>query len=47
MSSTTFSIPQFSDEMYAVVCVLVDADVIGWIKVNMFVEVAVDVSTRF
>ena len=41
MSSTTFSIPHFSDEMYAVVCVLVDADVI-----NMFVEVAVDVSTR-
>ena len=39
VSSTTFSIPQFSDGMYAVVCVLVDADVI-----DMFVVVAVDVS---
>ena len=39
MSSTTFSIPQFSDEMHEVVCVLVDADVI-----DMFVEVAIDVS---
>ena len=41
MSSNTFSIPQFSDEIYAVIGVLVDADVDIF---DMFVEVAVHVS---
>ena len=39
--SNTFSVPQFSDEIYAVIGVLVDADVDLF---DMFVEVAVDVS---